>query len=682
MLWTLLLPTPAEAFTTRVHLALANEVREALLASDDGRTVALRGVDAAVRWSEADARAVRDWPEAFQAGAIGPDNFVFPGMTDLTHAVWLRPYDQCEDLYQLARTDEERAYAMGCFLHGASDAVAHHLVNWLTGETFTLNPISSHREEDYANVARHVVAEAMIQEAWLAADPDVFSAEAMAHAIPAGFVLRAVVHPDSPAWRRMVTHALPAWEVSDAALPLSDRVASLPIAAAEHVALLPLYLDAARADLDGWIPSLRADLAAMQDPGTPDGARLGVTPGPDGVLGTEDDDTACLIGCLSLYAEYFSLISLLEPRPDRGGTSAADELVAGLHQDLDGLLPAYVETVAATSAALNAPIAPGEDGFDLDDLEAGALTAPLEAWGADLIDLDWRLIADTLLPDWALALEGLLGGLGLPMDLAGLLQGWLGPRLEALRDGAIGAVSAGIDARIGALTEEIAVSEAAIRAEYEARLAEATPPGHASFLEALPDSGLLLHSFDAVAVTLADHRVFLPTGDAWAGVGPASFDASHTLTWSQAGACEDLAAVVTPLGPGLDGLLSLWIDGARRPASAGEEAPVECHDGALDEFGEAPDAVSCALTGLDDLRATGMGSLSRAFPPSTVDLEPACLGLVIDGLPAPADPTDPAPTADDHGCGCAPGRAGAVGAVLPLLAIAALRRRPLGSALR
>jgi len=170
----------AEAFTTRVHIALANEIDAALVASGDG-SIPLRWSGATVQLSEADARAIVSQPLAFRAGAIGPDNFVFPAMTDQTHALGLRQYDQCADLIALAGSDAERAYALGCLLHGASDAVAHHWVNWLTGETFTLTPITTGRTTTYANVARHIVAESALQEAWMAESPTVFSQGALYH---------------------------------------------------------------------------------------------------------------------------------------------------------------------------------------------------------------------------------------------------------------------------------------------------------------------------------------------------------------------------------------------------------------------------------------------------------------------------------------------------------------------
>ena len=64
-------PLPARAFSTRVHIALANQVHDALRASGDG-TIQLRLSGATVILPAADAAAILAHPEAFRAGAIGP----------------------------------------------------------------------------------------------------------------------------------------------------------------------------------------------------------------------------------------------------------------------------------------------------------------------------------------------------------------------------------------------------------------------------------------------------------------------------------------------------------------------------------------------------------------------------------------------------------------------------------
>ena len=168
---------PAEAYTTRVHIAMANEIRRNVIA-EGGGGIRLMGSGLVVELTAEDSAAIMDEPLAFRAGAIaiGPDNLVFPAMTDGSHGVEQDPYRQCELLYEEALTRRERAYALGCFLHGATDAIAHHLVNAFTGETFTLTPISEARESSFDNVVGHIVTEATIQEALVTADERRFDA--------------------------------------------------------------------------------------------------------------------------------------------------------------------------------------------------------------------------------------------------------------------------------------------------------------------------------------------------------------------------------------------------------------------------------------------------------------------------------------------------------------------------
>ena len=163
-----------EAFPTRVHIMLSNKIRAALVDSGDS-TIQFEGSPFKVKLRQEDADAILDHPLAFRAGAVGPDNLLFPGMTDATHGMKFHPYDQCEVLYREAFTSEEKAFAMGCYLHGATDAVAHHFVNFFSGETFTLNPVSKGRQSSFSNVARHILIEGLILDAALEGEPENFS---------------------------------------------------------------------------------------------------------------------------------------------------------------------------------------------------------------------------------------------------------------------------------------------------------------------------------------------------------------------------------------------------------------------------------------------------------------------------------------------------------------------------
>src|SRR3712207_4987880 len=93
--------TPAWAFTTRIHIMLSNELREGLEAGGGNGRLPLLLSEFAAQLSEDDARAIVENPLAFRAGAVGPDNIVFPAsLTDPSHGVHYHPWVQCELLYQ------------------------------------------------------------------------------------------------------------------------------------------------------------------------------------------------------------------------------------------------------------------------------------------------------------------------------------------------------------------------------------------------------------------------------------------------------------------------------------------------------------------------------------------------------------------------------------------------------
>ena len=152
----------------------------------------------------------------------------------------------------------------------------------MSGETFTLTPITAGRQQDLANVVRHILAESAIQRAAFEQDPEAFAASRLLHTIPVGFVLRSYLEPEHPLWQMMAAHAKAEYDAARAADPeasLPDLVASLDVAPADHLVLAPIYLGEVDVLIDETRADLEAQVKAMQDPNTPEGAQLGVTPG-------------------------------------------------------------------------------------------------------------------------------------------------------------------------------------------------------------------------------------------------------------------------------------------------------------------------------------------------------------------------------------------------------------------
>ncbi|MCA9638073.1 MAG: hypothetical protein KC420_18720, partial [Myxococcales bacterium] len=498
-------PEPAGAFSTRVHIILANHVRQALVDAGDG-TIALRFGDHAVILDPDDADAIKDNPLAFRAGAVGPDNMVFPGMTDPSHAIGQRPFEQCELLYQEALTGEERAYALGCFLHGSTDAVAHHYVNFMTGETFTLTPITSARQSDYDNVVRHILAESAIQEAAYTLDPAAFADSKLLHTIPVGFVLRAYLDVSSPLWQMMAAHPMKEYDKAVADNPgasLPTIVAAMEVAPADHLVLSPVYLGA----VDQLIADKRAELVAavkaMQDPNTPEGAQLLVQPGDDGKLGTKDDDTDCSFTCPQLYATYFTYAGLLAPRYNAQNQelpSAFDKISEELRKELFEFHVAYLETVQNLSYKLNTEPSMMDNGFGVTKEELGEVFAPLDKWANDLTTIDYDTLVYAVVPDWIIELDTLMQSVGIDIDLAAIIKAVFEPIVQPIKDAIYGAFIAQAQVFLDELVAEIEAKKDVIYAEYDARLAAAAHPDlGGDVLDHFYESGLFGHSFNIAA---------------------------------------------------------------------------------------------------------------------------------------------------------------------------------------
>lgn len=706
----------ARAYTTRIHIVLANQLREELIASGDG-SIRLRHSDYSVRLRPEDVMAIEAHPLAFRAGAIGPDNIVFPAMTDLSHGAEQDPFTQCQLLYDDAFTDEERAYAIGCFVHGASDAVAHHFVNAMTGETFTLNPITSARENSFSNVVRHIVMEDMIQDAVLATDPAALGTTSLQHEIPDSFVLRNYLDVDAPVWQLVARHAVAKVEAERAGRPGDSfsRVAiGTSLAPVEFLALAPRFVDDIQAEREGLRTLLADEIADMQDWASARGSQLLVEPGPDGMLSTRDDVTDCSVSCPLLFATYHTYVRLLLPRRDAGGRelpAAFDVVSTKLGDDLNLLLPALVQTIEGFSARLNTGVTAPDAGLGISATDVSTLFAPLRDWSTTISTIDYETIARALAPEWYTEITDFLSRAGVDVSFANVIEAFFAPVLDAVRDVIRVYVIEQAQNYLDQFLTDYRSSRDSTRAEFEMRIADAAPNGLGeTALDAIYDSGLWAHSFNLAAATIADHRVLLPESDDPIADGPTSFDASYTPDWSQAGLCGYLRAAIFPLGTDVRGSLSVRSGGTDYAARLDQNSPIECHDGSLSAFG-APSASSCAFVHLGDLimDPAHRGSLSRAYPPDYASGAPACRNLDIEGLPDPPPPgTDAGPGggvdsgpgggrdagpggggggSDDGGCGCAvPARRISTPIPLLLLAVGLLaavrrRRRAIGASL-
>jgi hypothetical protein len=662
-----MVPARGYAFTTRLHIVLSNDIHDSLLASSDGRSIRLRWSDHDVRLSELDAQAILNAPLAFRAGAIGPDITVFPAMTDGTHALDQNPFRQCEMLYMEAFNDEERAYALGCFLHGSTDAIAHHFVNWFTGETFTLNPVSDDRESSYQNVIGHIVTESTIQSGFYLADPSAFTAAELEHEVPQDFVLRTYFAVDHPIWQRMTLSTRAKWDAAIAADPPSTTgwprqdllgwIETADFHPWEHVAMAPQYVNEIqrmRVDLRDYMLDRIDELAADPD--------IDAQPGPDGRIGTPDDVTACDVSCPAEFGEYWILVHMLAPRQTAGGDplpSAFDKISDDLGDDLYGFVPALVEVIANLSAFLNSEISDDDDhGLDVPP-NVGSLFTPMDDWGSRTFAIDWETAGRAVSPEWYTDLSDFLDMFGVSITIPDILSALFQPIVDQIREALLTQVRDYAETYIEELKREYDLFLAEWSGSVTGDLFGSQPEAlDGNALDYAYESGVYAHSFNLTAAVLGNHEVML-VEDMEIANGPASFDASYTPEWSQIGQCSYLREAVFPHGIGLRPLLSVETEGGTYYESPLlDNAPIECHAGSLSEFGP-PNATSCAHTTLDELLVTRFGSITRAYPPTYASGDPRCRNLRIPGLPDP--PVNPGEDGGMTGDGGNSGFDGGVG---------------------
>lgn len=702
--------SPAHAFSTRIHIVFSNRLREQLVLSGDG-TIPLEMGRYHVQLPQADADAIVAHPLEFRAGAIGPDSFVFVALTDGTHAIRNNPYGQCELLYEDAATEEERAYALGCFVHGSTDAVAHHFVNYFSGETWTNNPVAQGRASSWLNAIRHILMESRIQRAVYAADPSTLDSASLSLQFPDGFVLRNYYDPSSHLWPVLAIQATEKLDVARAAMPgasLYAQIGAAHLAPVEYVELAPLVvadLQTRRADLRGTI---EARIAELQDRSSVDGGTLRVGAGHDATLGTNDDTTFCVTSCPELYGEYWVLLRMLQPRMDASGhvlPSAFDKVSDRLGRNLQQFLPALVATIENLVTALNAPIT-GDGGDPFENVNAArveVLFRPMTDWVTTTTAIDYDTISRAVAPDWYTRLSDEFRGLGIDISIGNILAMIFQPEIDAIRSAVEDYVIGQARMVLDELIMDVAMYRGSIGTEYDARLAASAPPGLGGdiALEHFFESGLYANGFNLAAATLANHDVMVPpAGTDGVDTGPASFDASYTVTWSQAVLCPYLRDAIFPLGYGVRADLSVRNAAGDFMATNTDDSNVECQDGDLAAWDPTPGPDSCTFVPLDELISSTAhrGSQSRAYPAEDSAMPPGCRSIVVPGLPEPPATPDAGtmPTSDGGttthgdagapppsgagGCGCAAAgdeRSGGAGlAFLGIgLALIVLRRR-------
>ena len=150
----ILVPTPAAAFGLKTHIWIGQQI-----ITEVSRSCRIEVGDVPVTLDAALCSSIRNQPQAFLAGTLGPDAYpdlitgqvtTHPGLEDdWSTSDWLVHF------YSTAKPGAELAFAAGYLVHAASDVFAHTYVNAYSGDIFMLG-------DERAVERRHFVLEKYI----------------------------------------------------------------------------------------------------------------------------------------------------------------------------------------------------------------------------------------------------------------------------------------------------------------------------------------------------------------------------------------------------------------------------------------------------------------------------------------------------------------------------------------
>lgn len=156
------------------------------------------------------------------------------------------------------------------------------------------------------------------------------------------------------------------------------------------------------------------------------------------------------------------------------------------------------------------------------------------------------------------------------------------PEIDAIRRAIEDYVIGQARMQLDELIMDVRLYRDAIEDEYDGRIADSAPAdlGGENAFDHILDSGLYGNAFNLAAATLANHDVMVPpAGTDGVETGPASFDASYTVSWSQAALCPYLRDAIFPLGTTVEADLSVRDANGDHPALNTDDSTVECQDG-------------------------------------------------------------------------------------------------------
>jgi MYXO-CTERM domain-containing protein len=614
-----------------------------------------------------------------------------------------------------AEDGAERAYALGCFLHGITDNNVHHVVNYFSGETFTLYPKEAADSGDLAfsllNVVRHMTVESKIEGSLVEARPDAFSNVNMRHKIASDLYRRVYLDPGND---RGLWH----WFAGELVARKNDALRAAHLEGfdpndhleltIEEIKEQGLTIDLDRRVMDAYIDFLKT--GGVANDGLSPG---GIEPGEyvlllpeiiedvkrlldiaeakgiermDAVVDEWRAEGECSLTCPILRTKKELYEHLFQDGTD-GTRSLFGQAVDLKKAQLDDVINGYILSVERLS---NLVVTKGFAGMGVGDLEF-AMT-PLTQALDQVTDFPYEI----LFPDWAVDV----------IQNVAPLREFLEGTFQLVKDEFKAQILARVNSYLGRLREELLALTPQVVQDLHAKAQELRDIAHAQIDEArlaalgidlrdadaafahFDKSVLYANSFNSIAGALANQEVvFSQAQTSFFGGGPVSFDASYQVGYTQLSVCGDYRRSFYPCGTSAIEVLQPNYESCETLEVTPEMEPnVECHDGSDLEFTDNANPLTCSKRHLDEIVSNDeghLGSYTLAFPPELADRGPECFAPDIPGLrtdDAPADDVGGgamSDVGDDEGCACTAGRAGGSGgaALLWLGMLGLVRRR-------
>ena len=673
VLSTILLTSAAQAFSVKIHVFYANKIIEDLEqsmgADRNGEPyLHLIGPDNAskyrVKIKRQDALDILENPLHFRGGAIGPDNTAFSGLTDPSHSPKYKPFTQCENLYRTAKTGAEKAYGMGCFLHGITDNVAHHIVNFFSTQTFTMNPIlvaeaqengelllrpNETHQTNLLNVVNHIFTETTIEKAYKKTFEEDFTPYKFQHKIATNLYQRVYLNPTHTkyAFNKIIQ---PIKNKLASELANMDQTGKKEFSRSYLTRKINTYASFLKNSVSApyekvlFLPVVLKDIHGIMSGFQKRSERKIKECAEAGFL--KKRGPIC-IATRHLYART----------KENNFQSRFDKYIWSRQKNLNQILHAQIKSLKnlsnllTTSGAIELlKVTSIEEAFRPFEDKISEFMAPPYELLPSTVQAALKKIGK--LNDFIITYEEMIKKViyGVIYDA---FQGFiieLKEKLIALKELSSELISEQMHQMLSELKETLKETmRGVIRDSQLELLGRDSDDLYFDLLGHIPSSVVHMNAYNSIVGVLADHDAVIDTSktlklhydpnekeNTYDFTGPVSFDASFQLDYNQMKLCPQYTEAFYPCGTKANEMLQPggYKECMKLPATVKGEPPVECFKGISTQYATLPDIGNCKPNSMENVNSKtpvhghGLheGSYSLSFPPAYLpeDVQPKC----------------------------------------------------------